>query len=62
VTWPALLSIELSNAGFDIQLPRIIARTGWTTGDLLAATNDLDLSSVSKDRLVSLLIGDKNQF
>jgi len=61
-SWPAQLAVELSNAGIDIQFPRIIAQTGWTTGNLLTASDDVDFSGISDDRLVSLLIGVNNQF
>lgn len=58
--WPVQLSDSLANRGFEVQSPRIIAKTGWTTGDLLDAINEAD-PKTNYD-LVSLLIGVNNQY
>lgn len=58
--WPAQLAARLADAGFPVDPPRIIAATGWTTGELLAA--------LSRERpsgpfaLVTLQIGVNNQY
>ncbi|EMR00729.1 SGNH/GDSL hydrolase family protein [Cesiribacter andamanensis] len=58
--WPVLLQKRLQEQGIALSDPRIIATTGWTTAELLAAiereqpTNTFDL--------VSLLIGVNNQY
>lgn len=59
--FPVILASELEEAGVEVAGPEIIARTGWTTGDLLKAIEQADLSGESFD-LVSLLIGVNNQF
>ena len=59
--WPVQLKDSLIAQGLDMDTPRIIARTGWTTDELIRAidnTNDLDPSY----DLVSLLIGVNNQY
>ena len=58
--WPSQLAKALRKEGFSIATPKVIARTGWTTGDLLAATNSVDLPK-SYD-VVTLLIGVNDQF
>ncbi|MDQ6610749.1 MAG: SGNH/GDSL hydrolase family protein, partial [Bacteroidota bacterium] len=50
----------LRKEGYDFSAPEIIAKTGWTTGDLEAAIQDHTLSS--KYDFVSLLIGVNNQY
>jgi lysophospholipase L1-like esterase len=45
---------------FDGSPPRIIARNGWTTGDLLFGTDTAQIDTTYQ--LVSLLIGVNNQF
>lgn len=58
--WPVQLTNLLKEAGRNVTNPDIIARTGWTTAELIAAieagrnTNTYDL--------VSLLIGVNNQY
>lgn len=59
--WPEQLSDELREKGFDVKKPRIIAKTGWTTGDLLSAMED-ELSEDEQYDLVSVLIGVNNQY
>ncbi len=58
--WPHLLQAHLNNEGFDIQVPEIIATTGWTTDELKAAIQEKFLEG-NRD-LVSLLIGVNNQY
>ncbi len=58
--WPVILSDSLSAAEYVIDTVRIIARTGWTTSNLLAA---LEQENIGTDYdLVSLLIGVNNQY
>ena len=58
--WPVRLAAALRADGYNIGDPTIIARTGWTTGDLLAAMDQADLHGPYD--LVGLLIGVNNQF
>ncbi len=50
----------LRRTGHAFQAPEIIARTGWTTGDLLAGINGVQL--LSAYTVVTLLIGVNNQY
>lgn len=50
----------LRKAGYTFYAPEIIAKTGWTTGELEAAMNDHTF--LSKYDFVSLLIGVNNQY
>lgn len=59
--FPVVLVNELEEAGVEVTGPKIIARTGWTTADLLRAMEKADLDGQEFD-LVSLLIGVNNQF
>lgn len=58
--WPAQLAAELRENGIEIKAPTIIARTGWTTGELKAAIVASDTKG--SFNLVSLLIGVNNQY
>ncbi len=58
--WPVQLSDSLRKREIPINHPRIIARTGWTTADLLAAM-EKRLNNETFD-LVSVLIGVNNQY
>jgi lysophospholipase L1-like esterase len=58
--WPTQLAARMRGDGIDLSDPVIIARTGWTTGDLLAAMDQAKLTG--KFDLVMLLIGVNNQF
>lgn len=58
--WPVQLTERLRADGIEIRDPRIIARTGWTTQDLLQAM-DAQLNNEKFD-LVSVLIGVNNQY
>lgn len=59
--FPEQLADSLRATGLDMAPPRIVAKTGWTTGELqagIAAANDLK----ARYGLVSLLIGVNNQY
>lgn len=58
--WPMQLAERLREEGIEIEEPRIIARTGWTTGELLEAM-ETQLNNEKFD-LVSVLIGVNNQY
>jgi lysophospholipase L1-like esterase len=58
--WPMQLAGLLSEEGYALSEPRIVARTGWTTGELDAAIRQEELSK--NYDLVSLLIGVNNQY
>lgn len=60
-TWPFLLTEHLVQQGFDISQPRVIARTGWRTDELINALEVADLKPESFD-MVSLMIGVNNQY
>ncbi|WP_229209713.1 SGNH/GDSL hydrolase family protein [Dyadobacter koreensis] len=58
--WPVLFSKTISANGLKIAQPDIIAKTGWTTANLLS-----NISAVNSEKpydLVSLLIGVNNQY
>lgn len=58
--WPVLFARTMAGNGTNISKPDIIAKTGWTTANLLS-----NISSVSAAKpydLVSLLIGVNNQY
>ena len=58
--WPSQLASELRKRGVDIAEPRIIAKTGWTTNELVGA---IDREGVHDSfDLVTLLIGVNNQY
>jgi lysophospholipase L1-like esterase len=58
--WPVQLVKQLRDKGIEINSPKIIAKTGWTTDNLLNAM-DANLGSEKYD-LVSVLIGVNNQY
>ncbi|MCA1756257.1 MAG: SGNH/GDSL hydrolase family protein [Bacteroidales bacterium] len=58
--WPVQLVASLNREGIPFQAPRIIARTGWTTGELIQAIADENVTE--RYSLVSLLIGVNNQY
>jgi len=62
--FPAQLACRLEQAGFELCEPQIVARTGWTTGELLAALEQAReaLSKNCPFHLVTLLIGVNNQY
>lgn len=58
--WPAQLAELLNQQGFSAAEPEIIARTGWTSGELHSALERAVLSPPYD--LVTLLIGVNNQY
>ena len=58
--WPVIMAKDLSNQNVKVLPPDIIAVTGWTTANLLAAIEN-DNPPKNYD-LVSLLIGVNNQY
>ncbi len=58
--YPVILSKELNKAQIPIKNPDIIARTGWTTDELLSAIERKNPPNTYD--LVSLLIGVNNQY
>jgi lysophospholipase L1-like esterase len=58
--WPNQLVKLLSSRGIMVSDPTIIAKTGWTTQDLIEALHKGDLKE--NFDLVSLLIGVNNQY
>lgn len=58
--WPVQLVEALKKQGISLEPPEIIARTGWTTGELAYA---IDAAQIRPPyQLVSLLIGVNNQY
>ena len=58
--FPVQLVNKLKLAGFDFAMPEIVAKTGWTTDELIVGIEKADLKA-SYD-LVTLLIGVNNQY
>jgi lysophospholipase L1-like esterase len=58
--WPIQLAVLLRQSGFEVGETLIIARNGWTTGDLLERIARAELSGTFD--LVSLQIGVNNQY
>jgi len=58
--WPVQLVQKLKEEGYPIQSPKIIAKTGWRTDELLEAMNNEQ--GEEKYDLVSVLIGVNNQY
>jgi lysophospholipase L1-like esterase len=58
--WPVQLVAQLRTRGIAMADPVIIARTGWTSGELLAALEGENPSGPYQ--LVSLLVGVNNQY
>lgn len=58
--WPAQLVTRLNADGLKVEQPRIIATTGWTTDELLAAIEKANIEETYE--MVSLLIGVNNQY
>ncbi len=59
--WPAQLATRLREAGFPLARTTYVARTGWTTAELLAALA-VRRGLRADYALVSLLIGVNNQY
>lgn len=60
-TYPEQVVQILTGEGWLFAPPRILAKTGWTTGELLLATNEQRLIEERFDA-ISLLIGVNNQY
>lgn len=58
--WPVQLAALLSERGFAVGAPVIVAKTGWTTDELSHAIDSVRVSGTYS--LVSLLIGVNNQY
>ncbi len=59
-SWPVQLAHRLKDRGVAVYPPKIIAKTGWTTGQLIKA---IETQAIAANYdLVSLLIGVNNQF
>ncbi len=59
--FPVQLRQQLTEADLPVDTMQIIAKTGWTTGDLKSAIGNTQLAADTFD-LVTLLIGVNNQF
>lgn len=59
-SWPMQLAVRLRREGVDVDDPRVVATTGWTTDELAAA---MDAETFAPPyALVTLLIGVNNQY
>jgi lysophospholipase L1-like esterase len=58
--WPSLVTERVRQRGFDIELPTVVAKTGWTTDELLQAV--VDQGSNETWDLVTLMIGVNDQY
>lgn len=58
--WPIQLAQALQEADIEVETPRLIAQTGWTTSNLQDAIAEANLTN--DFALVSLLIGVNNQY
>lgn len=59
-SWPYQLAKKLTGVGIAVDQPKVIARTGWRTDNLINAIEQEELTE--KYDLVSVLIGVNNQF
>lgn len=59
--WPVQLAERLRTPGYKMAAPKIITKTGWTTGNLLEAM-ETELNVQRDFDLVSILIGVNNQY
>ena len=60
--WPVRLAAAAEASGLSLGEPRIIARTGWTTGELLEAIAAASPTPPLHHTLVTLLIGVNDQY
>jgi len=58
--WPNQLVAALNRSGLEFEQPEIVAKTGWTTDELLTALDQASLAAAYD--YVSLLIGVNNQY
>lgn len=59
-SWPNQLADRIRAAGYKLEDPQIVARSGWTADDLAAGLQQAEIEPPYD--LVSLLIGANNQF
>jgi lysophospholipase L1-like esterase len=59
-SFPFQVAAQLRGMGLDLEIPQVIAKTGWTTSELLDAIQVSNLSGTFD--LVTLLIGVNNQY
>jgi len=59
-SFPYQLRVNLSKQALNLAVPKVIATTGWTTGELIAGIKAETLAA--KYDLVTLLIGVNNQY
>ena len=59
-SFPFQLAAKLDSGGFDMEIPHIIAKTGWTTINLLEALHEVPMDD--KYDFVTVLIGVNNQY
>jgi len=59
-SFPFQLAAQLRARGLDVDVPQVIAKTGWTTSELLEAIAAADLGDSFS--FVTLLIGVNNQY
>jgi len=60
--WPVRLAAALNTSGIPVSEPRIIARTGWTTAELLEGIDAAAPQPTANQDLVTLLIGVNDQY
>ncbi|TDO21514.1 SGNH/GDSL hydrolase family protein [Pedobacter duraquae] len=60
LTFPFQLAAKLGASGIVVSAPKVIAKTGWTTGELQSAINAANLKGTYD--IVTLLIGVNNQY
>src|SRR5690606_29055218 len=60
-TWPVQLVERLRRRDYKMAFPKIVARTGWTTRDLIREVDE-EIDVHRKFDLVSILIGVNNQY
>jgi lysophospholipase L1-like esterase len=58
--WPVLLASRLRAEGLPVEVPLIVARSGWTSADLLRGIQQAGIQGTYD--LVFLLIGVNNQY
>ncbi len=58
--WPDQLARLLIGAGCPVEKPRVVARTGWTTADLIEGVRQASITGFFD--MVTLLIGVNNQY
>lgn len=58
--WPVLLTNDLNKLNYLVSQPKIIAKTGWTTAELMTALQEQEVTTDFD--LVTLCIGVNNQY